>query len=145
MNTTTSDAPKARILVIDDDVFISGLYGEMLSRANYAITYARNGVEGLKVASEEAHDLILLDVVMPEMDGFETLSRLKAGAKTKDIPVIMLTSMSQQPDVERGLAEGAVAYLAKTKVIPSEAMAVIEKTLREQKKPAVKRTRTRKK
>ncbi len=130
---------KANILVVDDDVFISGLYGEMLTRAGYSVTYARNGREGLKEAGTLKYDLVLLDVVMPEMDGFETLSQLKSSAKTQAVPVIMLTGMSQPADVEKGLADGAAAYLAKTKVIPSDAIATIEQVLsksRTTKKPA---------
>ncbi len=77
-------------------------------------------------------DLILLDVLMPKMDGFEVLKRLKAEAATKPIPVIMLTNLGQKEDIEKGLEEGAIDYLIKAHFVPAEAVAKIKKVLKMQ-------------
>lgn len=136
MEQVPASAPKASILVVDDDVFLSGLFGEFIARGGYAVTYARDGVEGLEHAETLKYDLILMDVMMPRMDGFEALERLKANPATKDIPVMMLTSMSQPEDVERGLNTGAVAYMEKQKMIPHEVYGKIAEALRSRPKRA---------
>lgn len=121
---------KKNILIIDDDEFISGLYGTLLERAGYRISYARNGLAGLKDAAKSKPNLILLDVMMPVMSGFDTLVRLKSSEKTKSIPVIMLTGLSNATDAQRGLNEGAAAYLTKTMTMPAEAFEKIEAVLK---------------
>ena len=117
------------ILMVDDDAFMAGIYGTRLTNEGYAVISAYDGEQGVKVAKETLPDLILLDVLMPKLDGFEALKRLKEDPKTKDIPVIMLTSMGQKEDVERGLTEGAVDYLLKTQTLPTDAFEKIRKIL----------------
>ncbi|OGL73683.1 hypothetical protein A3C96_01375 [Candidatus Uhrbacteria bacterium RIFCSPHIGHO2_02_FULL_60_10] len=126
MKKSAPQGPKAHILIIDDDEFISGLYATILTHDGYAVSFARSGKEGLSAAVANKPDLILLDILMPETDGFETLAKLKAGAKTKPIPVVMLTGLSSPQDVQRGMEGGAAAYLAKTKVAPVDVLTKIE-------------------
>lgn len=111
-----------KILIVDDDRFIAGIYGAKLESEGFAVVMATNGIDGIEAAKKERPDLILLDVLMPKMDGFEALDRLKKDAQTKRIPVMMLTSMGQKEDVDRGLAAGAADYLFKTKTLPTEAL-----------------------
>jgi DNA-binding response OmpR family regulator len=118
------------ILMIDDDAFMAGIYGTRLSSEGYAVINAFDGEEGYKKARTELPDLILLDVLMPKLDGFETLKRLKEDASTAKIPVLMLTSLGQKEDVDRGLREGAVDYLIKTQTLPTDALEKIKKVLR---------------
>ena len=119
-----------KVLIVDDDAFLSGIYATKLELEGFAVVSARDGDEGLKAASRELPDLILLDVLMPKLDGFEVLKRLKADEATKDIPVIMLTNLGQKEDVEKGLSEGAVDYLIKAHFVPAEAVAKIKKVLK---------------
>lgn len=123
-------ASKAKVLIVDDDAFLSGIYATKLELEGFGVVTARDGDEGLKAAGKEQPDLILLDVLMPKLDGFEVLKRLKEDDETKDIPVIMLTNLGQKEDVEKGLAEGAVDYLIKAHFVPAEAVAKIKKVLK---------------
>ncbi len=119
-----------KILIVDDDTFLSGIYATKLDLEGFQVVSAHDGEEGIKVAQKEKPDLILLDVLMPKLDGFEALKRLKADPGTKDIPVIMLTNLGQKEDIEKGLEDGAVDYLIKAHFVPAEAVAKIKKVLK---------------
>jgi len=124
------EVKKVKVLIVDDDAFLSGIYATKLELDGFAVVSARDGDEGLKAALKEIPDLILLDVLMPKLDGFEVLKRLKAEETTKHIPVIMLTNLGQKEDVEKGLQEGAADYLIKAHFVPAEAVAKIKKVLK---------------
>jgi two-component system alkaline phosphatase synthesis response regulator PhoP/two-component system response regulator VicR len=102
-----------KILAVDDEKHIVRLIQVNLERAGYEVVTAFDGVEALKKVAEERPDLIVLDVMMPQMDGFETLKNLKANPQTRDIPVIMLTAKAQDADVFRGWQSGVDCYLTK--------------------------------
>lgn len=109
--TDSDSAP--RILIVDDDPGVLRVLGEILG-AEYRRLAARSGERALRiVAGEPLPDLILLDVVMPGMDGYEVCRRLKASSRTRDIPVIFITARGNAADETRGLEAGAVDYLAK--------------------------------
>ncbi|MEY4744978.1 MAG: hypothetical protein RL272_923 [Candidatus Parcubacteria bacterium] len=120
---------KVKVLIVDDDAFLSGIYATKLELDGFEVATARDGEEGLKVAMREKPDLILLDVLMPKLDGFEVLKRLKADDEMKAIPVIMLTNLGQKEDIEKGLQDGAVDYLIKAHFVPAEAVDKIKKVL----------------
>jgi len=124
-----SDAKKTKVLIVDDDAFLAGIYATKLDLEGFEVASARDGEEGYKAAVKEKPDLILLDVLMPKLDGFEVLKRLKADPETKAIPVIMLTNLGQKEDIEKGMQEGAVDYLIKAHFVPAEAVDKIKKVL----------------
>ena len=104
---------KNTVLVVDDSPENIDLLGGILSR-HYHIKVASNGEKALKIAgSENPPDIILLDIMMPGMDGYEVCRRLKSRAKTQDIPVIFVTSMSEVEDETKGLAVGGIDYITK--------------------------------
>ena len=103
----------ARILIVDDNTKNIQVLGTMLREEGYQLNVAQNGVAALKVVDSVPPDLILLDVNMPEMDGYETCERLKASDRTRGIPVIFLTARTDTDDIVRGLDLGAVDYLSK--------------------------------
>jgi putative two-component system response regulator len=103
----------ARILVVDDDEHNVKLLATLLEADGYATLIARNGQDALVAASAEAPDLILLDVMMPDMDGFETVAHLKANPTTQAVPVIMLTSLDDRDSKQRALESGAEEFLTK--------------------------------
>ncbi|MCP4693010.1 MAG: diguanylate cyclase [Desulfobacterales bacterium] len=106
------------ILIIDDAPANIRVLGEALKRA-YRIRLATNGPKGLEIANAvPPPDLILLDIIMPEMDGYEVCRRLKKKSQTRNIPVIFITSMDQEDDETRGLELGAVDYITKPFSIP---------------------------
>lgn len=102
-----------KILLVDDSKLIMGFGKSILSKEGYNVIYAPNGNEALEMVSVENPDLILLDVVMPGMDGYEVCKRVKAAEKTRDIPIIMLTSKGETADKVKGLNLGAVDYVTK--------------------------------
>jgi len=104
---------KQRILIVDDAPENIRILAQAL-KTDYKTTFATAGAQAIKFAmSEEPPDLILLDIMMPEMDGYEVCRRLKAEHKTKNIPVIFITAMNQEEDETKGLDIGAVDYIIK--------------------------------
>jgi DNA-binding response OmpR family regulator len=118
-----------KILVIDDSKSEVALLKSMLSGWKYEVSAAAAGAEGLQMAESEKPNLILLDIVMPEMDGLETLARLKEGEKTSSIPVIMLTSKGEEATVARAFELGATDYIVKP-FTPAVLMEKIKKVIR---------------
>jgi CheY-like chemotaxis protein/MinD-like ATPase involved in chromosome partitioning or flagellar assembly len=102
-----------KILIIDDDVDTLKLVGMMLQKAGYKIIASADGKQGLKQAEAENPDLILLDVMLPEMDGYEVAKRLRASASTVDTPILMFSAKTQLDDKVTGFEAGADDYLTK--------------------------------
>ncbi len=109
-----------KILLIDDDNALRQLYAVELGSKKYTVVEASDGEQGLAVAKKENPDLILLDIMMPKLDGVATLTQLKQDAATNKIPVIMLTNFGQENLVKQAFASGATDYLLKYKVTPAE-------------------------
>jgi class 3 adenylate cyclase len=105
--------PASRVLIVDDTPANIQTLAAVLQQKGYLISVATNGKQALDVLSRLRPDLILLDVMMPEMDGFETCSRIKASPEWHDIPIIFLTAKSDTADIVRGFELGAVDYVAK--------------------------------
>ncbi len=102
-----------KILVVDDEPDVSKLLKARLESAGYAVFAAFDGVEALKAVKEFSPDLILLDVMLPKMDGYQVCRLLKFDEKSKNIPVIMLTARAGESDKDKSLEAGADAYLTK--------------------------------
>ena len=115
---------KIKILLIEDDSFLSGMYDTKLKLEGFDVILAEDGAKGLELAVSQGPDIILLDIILPKMDGFTALKHLKENTETKKIPVILMTNLGQKEDVERGIALGAQDYLVKAHFMPSE---VVEK------------------
>jgi len=118
------------ILVIEDDKFLRELITQKLIKEGYEISEAVDGEEGIKKIKEEKPGLILLDLILPEIDGFEVLSRMKEDPAVSSIPVIILSNLGQKEDVERGLKLGAVDYLIKAHFTPGEIVEKIRNILK---------------
>ena len=105
---------KKKIVVVDDEQNILDLVGMILEAEGFTVSKALNGIEGIKMAQEEHPDLVLLDIMMPEMDGWVVYRKLKEDSKTKDIPVAMLTVKAQTIDKEMALdVIGVEDYITK--------------------------------
>lgn len=104
---------KRRLLVVDDEPSIAKIVRKQLEVAGYEVTVAVDGLEGLTKAREMMPELIVLDVMLPKMNGTEVCSTLKADPKTKSIPILMLTAKAQRTDKDIGLQAGAEAFLTK--------------------------------
>ena len=112
------------ILVIEDDKFLRELITRKLLDEAYEVSEAIDGEEGIKKIKEGKPDLILLDLILPGIDGFEVLSKMKEDPALASIPVIILSNLGQKDDVEKGLKMGAIDYLIKAHFTPGE---IIEK------------------
>ncbi len=107
-NDTTQQQDKKMIMVVEDDIFISDIYDVKLKDAGYDVVMANNGREAIdKLESGVRPDLILLDIVMPYMDGFDVLEAINRREEWKGIPIVLLTNLSQKEDVDRGITLGA--------------------------------------
>lgn len=107
------DYTKIRILLIEDEPDISLLAKTALNIKGFQVTSELNGEDGLASANENEYDLIILDISMPELDGYEVITKLKADDKTKLIPVLFFSAHVQKAEIEKGLALGALGYLKK--------------------------------
>ena len=107
-------AQARRVLLAEDDRFLRKAVETTLKRQGYVVITAADGEEALRVAHAEPLDLILLDMIMPKLNGFEVLNALKQNPLTAHVPVIILSSLGQDRDVQRAMDAGAVAYVIKT-------------------------------
>ncbi len=121
---------KTSVLIVEDDAFLSNIYKTKFEMEGFAVTIADDGEAGFAIAKSKKPDIILLDILMPKMDGFMVLKELKADPKTQNIPVILLTNLGQKDDVTKGLKMGAADYLIKAHFKPSEIVEKVKKILK---------------
>ena len=126
-----------RILLIEDDDYIADIYSSELERAGYAVEYFRTGEDGLKALAEKNYDLLLLDIMLPGINGLDVLTKIKADPKTKDLKVLVLTNLGNDPIVKQAYKMGAVGLLIKASINPDQVIAQVQKTLAEPPKPPV--------
>lgn len=117
-----------KIVLAEDEPQIARLIEFKLKKEGYDVTWKENGEEALKAIKADKPDLILLDIMMPVMDGYEVLRRLKEDENLTDIPVIMLTARSQEKDVVKGIDLGAEDYITKP-FHPAELLARVKRIL----------------
>ena len=110
---------KNRILLVDDEPDIIETAAFMLRARNYSVSTASGGLEGIKKAEKEYPDLILLDIMMPDVDGYEVCTKLKAGKNTKHIPIVMLTAKGESEAVLKSHSVGADDYVVKPFSLPT--------------------------
>jgi two-component system, OmpR family, phosphate regulon response regulator PhoB len=115
-----SDADEVRVLLVEDDAALAQMYRVKLERDGYAVRVAGDGEEALGLLRGDLPDLIFLDVRLPRMDGLTFLERLRAGERTKNIPVVIVSNYSEQDLVSRGLQLGALEYLIKSQTTPGQ-------------------------
>jgi len=115
---------KATILVVDDSPTEVHVFKKILEKQGYTILVAKDGREGIDLARQSHPDLIIMDVVMPVLNGFQATRQLKSSEDTADIPVIMVTTKDQQTDINWGMRQGANEYLVKP-VTPAELLSKI--------------------
>jgi DNA-binding response OmpR family regulator len=118
------------ILIIEDDKFLRELIARKLNEEDFEVSEAVDGEEGIKKIKEEKPDLILLDLILPGIDGFEVLARMREDSTLSSIPVIILSNLGQKEDVEKGLKMGAVDYLIKAHFTPGEIIDKIKAALK---------------
>lgn len=117
------------ILIVEDDKFLRELISRKLINEGFKIEEAIDGEEGLKKLQEVKPDLILLDLILPGVDGFEVLERTKDNPSTSMIPVLILSNLGQRDEIEKGLKLGAVDFLVKAHFTPEEIVDKVKEIL----------------
>ena len=110
----------ASILIVEDDRFVRDLYQHEFEKSGYDIKLAEDGEIALKVVKESKFDCILLDVMLPKLDGLEVLRRIKEDSATKNIPVMILSNLGQDEIIRQALQIGAKAYIVKSLYTPNQ-------------------------
>ncbi len=117
------------ILIAEDDPMMSHLYQKVFNFEGYQVEMAANGQEALDKARVSKPTLVILDIMMPVLNGLDALDQFKADANLKAIPVVMLTNLAGQQDAERALAKGAAKYIIKSEQDPKGVVAVVKEVL----------------
>lgn len=120
----------SKILLVEDDEMLHGMYTQKFTKEGFEVVSAYNGAEGLAKAEKEKPDLILMDIIMPKMDGFVALKKIKNNETIAHIPVIMLTNLGQEEDVKKGKELGADDYFIKANHTPSDIVEKIKSLLK---------------
>ncbi len=115
-----------KVLSIEDDKFLSSLVAKKLSAAGYQMIHAANGEDALKMVQEEKPAVILLDILLPEMSGFEVLEQIKSNEETKNIPVILFSNLGQREDIDKGIKLGAEKFIIKATVVLDDIVKEVE-------------------
>jgi DNA-binding response OmpR family regulator len=118
------------ILFIEDESALQKTFGEILKQEGYEMISALDGETGLRLAKSRKPDLILLDLILPKMHGFDVLKKIKEDNEIKDIPVIVLTNLEDIKDVDKALELGATTYLVKTQYSLEEIVEKIKNALK---------------
>lgn len=118
-----------KLLLVEDDITLRDLYAARFGMENYELEVATDGEMGLAKVQEFLPDVVLLDLRIPKLNGFEVLRRMKENPKTKKIPVIILTALSGDEDRRKCLDAGAAAFLTKAETMPKEVLAHVKEVL----------------
>jgi DNA-binding response OmpR family regulator len=119
-----------KILLIEDDPFLADIYKTRLNSEGFEVVIAEDGEKGLKKLEEENFDLLVLDLVLPELSGFEILEKIKGNEKFKDLKILALSNLSQKEEIQRALDLGVQKYLIKAYFTPSEVVEEIKKLIK---------------
>jgi len=118
------------ILLVEDEEMLANMYETKFIKEGYKVVKALDGETGVKLAGECQPDLILLDIIMPKMDGFTVLKKIKEMDNVKNAPVILLTNLGQDEDIKKGQQLGAAGYLIKANLTPQEVVNKIKEFLK---------------
>lgn len=119
-----------KILLIEDNEYMGRMYQNLLGLENYLVSWAKGGEEGLEKAGSLKPDLILLDVIMPKINGIQVLQKLKDSDDTKNIPVVILTVVGEQDIIDKALKLGAEGYIIKSTVDLNQLISEIKSYLK---------------
>lgn len=118
------------VLLVEDERNLLKMYDRKFTLEGFRVLKAENGKKALEIVKTEKPAVILLDIIMPELDGFQVLERLESNPETKDIPVILLTNLNQETDIARGMNLGAKDFLVKANFAPDEVVEKVKKIVK---------------
>lgn len=120
---------KEKILIIEDDRFIAKMYQTKLSIEGYTVETAENGTQGIEKIKSFLPDLVLLDIIMPEMDGFGVLEAIRDDDTINSTPVVVMSNLAQEDHLKRAKALGAKGYIVKSQLTPMDVVKKIKEVL----------------
>ena len=120
MDQSSTTQPTKTILLVEDDLFVRDLYVRTLEKSNYNVVTAVDGQEGIDKSKSAGPDLILLDIMLPKVNGIDVLRSIKAEKNTKSIPVFLLTNLGQEGIIREAFNIGASGYFLKARLLPQE-------------------------
>jgi DNA-binding response OmpR family regulator len=118
-----------KIMIVDDDPMICDIYQKKFSEQGFGVFVANSGEQALEIAKKEKIDLVLLDLLIPRMDGFEVIKRLRSGDYGKDIKIIVSSNLSEKSNLDRAFELGANDFIIKAQFTPSELVEKIKKII----------------
>lgn len=130
--TTNETAEGKKVLIVDDDEFLLDMYAIKFREAGFSVEVAHDGKEALQKVESVKPEIVLLDIILPGMDGFEVLRSLYQEKRADNMMVVMLTNLGQKDDAERGIQLGARDYIVKAHFTPTEVVEKVRQLLREQ-------------
>ena len=119
----------AKVLIVEDDALMGRMYEKIFSHENHEVEISINGEEGLKKAKEWKPDIVLLDIMMPIMNGFQVLESMKIDPTLSNIPIVMLTNLAGDQDIEEAKEKGAADYIVKSNYTPRQILDMVKKIL----------------
>jgi DNA-binding response OmpR family regulator len=117
------------VVLIEDDPFLGNIASEKVRSAGYELTFFTTAEDALKELDGKKPDVILLDIVLPKMDGYEFLKLIKEKESLKSVPVVVLSNLGSQDEIEKGLSLGAISYLVKSNITPDDIVKKVEETM----------------
>ena len=123
----------AKILLVEDDEMFAAMYKRQFIADGFAIDVAENGQTGFSLLTKNQYDLVLLDILLPDIDGIEVFRQMKAQDATKNIPVVFLTNLSQEENIEKAFQLGAKGYLVKASYTPDQVVNEVKNFLEQSK------------
>lgn len=113
-------ASNKKILLVEDDPFLIDIYSKKLTASGFKVMIAEDGAKAIRFLKEQKPDMVILDIVLPEIEGWDVLKKLKQDKKYKDLKIIILSNLGQKEEVAKGLKLGAIRYLIKAHYTPSQ-------------------------
>lgn len=129
MEETKAGLDGIKILLVEDEEMLASMYETKFKKEGYTIAVAHDGEEGVAKAEAGAFTVVLLDIILPKLDGFAVLKKLRENEKYKTVPIIMLTNLGQEEDIKKGSDLGASGYLVKSNVTPTQVIAKVREIL----------------
>lgn len=125
-----TDGQPIKVLLMEDEVMLSTMYQTKFKREGLDVVTAPDGEEGLAKAKAQIFDIVLVDIIMPKLDGFAVLKALRATAEYKTTPIVMLSNLGQEEDIKKGQALGATDYMVKASFTPTQVLEKIRSILK---------------
>ncbi|MCE9517893.1 response regulator [Candidatus Nomurabacteria bacterium] len=119
-----------KILIIEDDLFLQGLEASKLTKSGYEIITAKDGTEAMEKIQEPGIDLVLLDLILPDFNGFEIMKKIRETESVKNIPILVFSNLSEEKDVEQAKALGSIDFMVKSNFTLDELVMHIETALK---------------